>query len=69
MNNLNSPVTIKEIKLVIKNLPQKVSPGPDCFIREFCQMFQALTQSLWKTQDHFMNLVISLMQKPGSVVC
>ena len=54
-NNLNSPITIKEIKLIIKNLPKEESPGPDRFIREFYQMFQELTQSLWKTQDHVKN--------------
>ena len=65
INYLNSPVTIKEIKLVIKKLPKKKSPGPDCLIREFDQMFKELTQSLLENRRagsispiHFMKLVL-----------
>lgn len=47
IGHLNSPVTIKEIELIIKNLRKKKSPGPDFFIRELYQIFkEELTQSL-----------------------
>ena len=37
IENLNRPITSKEIKLVIKNLPKNESPGPDGFPGEFYQ--------------------------------
>lgn len=39
IENQNSPVSIKEIKSVVKILPTKKTFGPDGFIKESDQIF------------------------------
>ena len=49
IENLNSPITSKEIETVIKNLPANKSPGPEVFTAEFYQKFrEELTPTLHK---------------------
>ena len=75
IENLNRPITSKEIKLVIKNLPKNKSPGPDGFPEEFYQTFKEeltpiplkLLQKIemeGKFQDSFYEASITLIPKP-----
>ena len=48
IENLNRPITSKEIEAVIKNIPTNKSPGPDGFPGEFYQAFKEELATLLK---------------------
>lgn len=55
--NLNRPVTVKEIELATKKLPIKKSPQTTYIIGELCQMFKN------KVTSHFHKLFQKIKEK------
>lgn len=43
-NKLNSPISKKETKVLVKDLPTKKIPGPSGYTSEFYQILQQYTQ-------------------------
>ena len=62
-HNINKPINIKEIELIILELSKSKSLGPDDFIDKFYQILKELTQYLQENArgrniSHFMKLVL-----------
>ena len=59
--NLNRPITTKEIKSVIKMLPTTKSPRPDGFIGKFYQVFKEELTPIFLSLGRFLTIISSNM--------
>lgn len=52
IDNLNGSITIKSIKCIAKNLPQKKPPGQDSFTGKFYQTYKKYVQHTQSIPGH-----------------
>lgn len=69
IQNLTSPISIKEIEFVVKNIATKKSPGPDVFTGEFYQIvMEEIISILHKVFRKIEHLLKHLLFLTSSVI-
>ena len=64
IENMNRPITSKEIETVFKILPTNKSPGPDGFTGEFYQTFREELSEFYQTfKEELTPILLKFFQK------